>query len=778
MVLPRARSLLRWLRAFSVIAIPRAARGSALTLLERLGRFLFPIPNGRRRLLLGRAAQRPGVDGRWFTAEEGELVNALACLIIPSSEDVPGAGDMEIIGTSVLRQIDGLVAPRAECHLVYARGLIAVDELAWRRHGRTFVELADHEQVDVVSVMESMHHRWVDPSRSGLRRKLEHVWGMWGGASAAAELYELIVSDTQRAFYSSEIAWLWLEYDGPPMPLGYESPETPREPSRVPSLSATPSVTSRESTRIPGDADAVVIGSGAGGAVVAKELAEAGLSVVVIEAGRRYVPLADYPTDRPDFETRAKDVFHPADERRDVYTTPGRESFSYSRVKGVGGSTLHYAAISPRLHETDFVAHSTDGVGDDWPITYADLEPYYTRVEHELGVSGPDGANPFEPPRSQPYPTPAHPFNLASQTIKKGADRLGLHLVREPLALPSIDWQGRSACVGAGTCGMGCLISAKSSMDVTYIRKAEATGRVEFRTECMAREIEVNGSGKATAVVYIDKDGREQRVSGRVIVVAGNAVETPRLLLMSTSNRFPDGLANSSGLVGRLFMEHLAVFAFGLFDHRVDPWRGTPSGGIIQDNYATDPRNGFARGWTTLVSANSHWPYTVANRIPGWGVAHKDRMQRMFGHYVCVATVGEQLPDLRNRVVLDPAQKDLYGLPAPCLINHARGNDLAMISRMSESLQELLEASGASEIWGNAYYPGMSSHYLGTCRMGQDPKRSVVDPWGRTHDVPNLFIADSSVFVTAGAVNPALTVSALALRTSDAIVAAFRRNEL
>jgi choline dehydrogenase-like flavoprotein len=324
---------------------------------------------------------------------------------------------------------------------------------------------------------------------------------------------------------------------------------------------------------------------------------------------------------------------------------------------------------------------------------------------------------------------------------------------------------------------MGCLISAKSSMDVTYVRKAEATGRVEFRTECMAQEIEVDGGGKAKAVVYIDRDGREQRVSGRVIVVAGNAVETPRLLLMSASNRFPDGLANSSGLVGRNFMEHLAVFAFGLFDHRVDPWRGTPTGGIIQDNYATDPRNGFARGWTTLVTANSHWPYTVANRIPGWGVAHKDRVQRMFGHYVCVATVGEQLPDLRNRVVLDPALKDLYGLPAPCLTNHARGNDLAMIGKMTASIQELLEASGTSEIWGNAYYPGMSSHYLGTCRMGHDPTRSVVDAWGRTHDVRNLFIADSSVFVTAGAVNPALTVSALALRTSEAIISAFRQNE-
>lgn len=753
-------------------------RGSALSLLDHLGSALFLIPGRRRSLMARRDVQRPRQDGRWFTPEEGAVVNDLACLIVPSHDDAPGANDLEIMGESVLRQIDRRVAADQASQRVYARGLIAVAEMARRSHGRTFTELPDDEKRHILTVLEVQHRRQSDPSRSGWRRRLAVLWGMWGGQSAAVELYQLVVSDTQRAFYTSEIAWLWLEYDGPPMPLGYETPDVPRPPMRVAPLTGNSPVPKRKSARGGTDADVVVIGSGAGGAVMAKELAERGLSVVVIEAGRRYVPLADYPTDHTDFEVRAKDVFRATDERRDVYTTPARQGFAYSRVKGVGGSTLHYVAMSPRLHESDFKTRTTDGVGEDWPITYADLEPYYTRVEYELGVSGADGANPFEPPRSRPYPTPAHPFNLASKAIKRGADRLGLHLVREPLALPSRDWQGRSACVGAGTCHMGCLISAKSSMDVTFVRKAEATGRVEIRTECMAREIEVDRQGKAKAVVYLDADGREQRVSGRAIVVAGNAVETPRLLLMSTSTRFPDGLANSSGLVGRYFMEHLAVFAFGLFDQRVDPWRGTPSGGIIQDNYATDRRNGFARGWTTLVTANSHWPYSVANRIPGWGLEHKDRMQRLFGRYACLATVGEQLPDLRNRVILDPIQKDLYGLPAPCLINQPRDNDLAMIRRMSASLQELMDASGASEIWGNQYDPGTSSHYVGTCRMGNDPRSSVVDASGRTHDVPNLFIADSSVFVTAGAANPALTVSALALRTSEAIVGRFRRNEL
>jgi choline dehydrogenase-like flavoprotein len=773
-----ARRSQRWLAVFVAITLPRIARDDVLAMLDNLGKLVFLLPTGRRSEMKRRESQRPGDQGRWFTPDEGELVNALACVIIPSSADVPGAADVEILGTAAVRQIENLVAARQADRRAYARGLIAVDEMARRAHGCTFTELGDDEKIGIVSVMESFHRRDVDPSRSGLARRLTHATGMWHGSSAAADLYQVIVSDTQRVFYSSEIAWLWLEYDGPPMPLGYESLETPRAPRHVARLSGGSLLTRRTSAAHANTADVVLIGSGAGGAVVAKELAEAGLSVVVIEAGRRYIPLADYQTDRPDFETRAKDVFDPTDERRDVYTTPGRQGFAYSRVKGVGGSTLHYVAMSPRLHESDFTTRSMDGVGDDWPISYADLEPYYTRVESELGVSGPDGANPFEPPRSQPYPTPAHPFNLASQVIKKGADRLGLHLVREPLALPSVDWQGRSACVGAGVCHMGCLISAKSSMDVTYIRKAEATGRVDIRTESMAREIETDANGRARAVVYIDTDGREHRVGARAIVVAGNAVETPRLLLMSTSNRFPDGLANSSGLVGRNFMEHLAVTAFGLFNERVDPWRGTPSGGIIQDNYATNRRNGFARGWTVLVTANSHWPYTVASRIPGWGDAHKTRLRSLFGHYACVTTTGEQLPDHRNRVLLDPTQKDLYGLPAPCLINQARDNDLAMIEKMAAGLKDLLEAAGAIEIWGNRYSPGMSSHYLGTCRMGRDPRSSVVDAWGKTHDVPNLFIADSSVFVTGGAANPALTISALALRTSEAIVSAFRRNDV
>ncbi len=525
--------------------------------------------------------------------------------------------------------------------------------------------------------------------------------------------------------------------------------------------------------------DVIVIGSGAGGGVIAKELGEAGLEVVVLEAGKRYRPYDDYPTHAKDFEVRAMNVFQAEDARRDQYTTPPAKPFLYNRVKGVGGSTLAYHAMSPRFHESDFRVRSEDGVADDWPLSYTDLEPYYTKVEYELGVSGPnDGdANPFEPPRSQPYPTPAHELNPASRTIKRGADKLGLHLVREPLAIITRDWNGRPACVSAGTCRLGCKIMAKSSIDVTYIPKAEKTKRVEIRTECMAREVTLSPDGRARSVIYFDPQAKEQEVSARVIVVAGNAVETARLLLLSKSRLFPDGLANSSGLVGKRFMEHLSVFAYGVFPERLDPWRGVPTGGIIQDFYATNPNNGFMRGYTISVENENQWPLATAYSIPGWGCEHKVRMKEIFGHRVGVATDGEQLPDERNQVTLDPRVKDNRGLPVPLIINTWFQNDLAMINAIGAKLREILEAAGALEVGVEDCIPGYSSHYLGTCRMGKDPKTSVVDPWCRTHDVLNLFVGDGSVFVTGAAVNPALTISALATRTAEGIIAAFRRGD-
>ena len=515
-----------------------------------------------------------------------------------------------------------------------------------------------------------------------------------------------------------------------------------------------------------------------GGGVIAKELGEAGVSVVVLEAGRRFDPFNDYPTDRNDFEVIAKNTFA-LDPQRDRHTWRG-DHVSYSRVKGVGGTTLHYQGVALRFHESDFRVRSRDGVAEDWPISYAELEPYYTRVEYELGVSGPSGAaaNPFDPPRSKPFPTPPHEFNCASLAVKRGTDKLGLHFVREALAIPTQSWGGRPFCMRSGTCEFGCKIAAKSSIDVTYVRKAEATGRVEIRPKCTAREITLGPNGKAQAVIYFDADGKERKIFGRAIVVAGNAVETPRLLLMSTSGRYPNGIANSSGLVGKYFIEHIDVVTWARFAERVDAWRGVPTGGMAQDFCETNRRNGFARGWMFLVNNSNQWPLAVAKDSPGWGAKHRARMKEMFGHVVGLAGIGEQLPDIRNQVTLDPKVKDIFGLPVPCLALKPYDNDQAMIMMMSNKLREIAQAAGAIEIGEVNYSPGRSCHYMGTCRMGVDPGTSVVNSWCRTHDVPNLFIGDSSVFVTGAAVNPSLTISALATRTAEGIASAFKRREL
>lgn len=525
--------------------------------------------------------------------------------------------------------------------------------------------------------------------------------------------------------------------------------------------------------------DVVVIGCGAGGGVIAKELSEAGLSVVVLESGKRFNPLLDYRSNKQDFELTAMQIFKPDDPRRDLYTVAGNKPYDYGRIKGVGGSTLVYEAICLRFHESDFRVRSEDGVADDWPISYADLEPYYTKVEYELGVSGPGGEfiDPFEPPRSKPYPTPHHELNCGNRAVKRGADKLGLHLVPATVACPTKPWNGRPSCIECGGCDIGCLITAKSSIDVTYVRKAEATQRVDIRAECMAREITLGTDGKVKSVIYFNHEGKEDEIYARAIVVAGNAVETPRLLLLSGSRRFPNGLANTSGLVGKYFASHFGAVIEGRFSEPLYNWRGIPAGASIQDFFQTNKHSNFARGWIIEITAGGQWPLFTARRFHGWGKEHKKLVKQYFGNTVRLGSLGEQLPDIRNQVVLDPSVKDHLGIPVPRLTMEFYENDRAMTSAMPQISKDILEAAGAVEIWENKKGDG-SVHFMGTCRMGKDQKKSVVDPWCRTHDVPNLFIGDSSVFVTGSSVNPSLTIMALATRTADGIITAFKNGEL
>lgn len=518
-----------------------------------------------------------------------------------------------------------------------------------------------------------------------------------------------------------------------------------------------------------------VIGAGAAGAVAAKELGERGVSVVVLEAGRRYEPPKDYASHRDDWEVATWRVFQLHDPGS--YTSAGEQPFVFHRVRGVGGTTLAYQMVSLRFHESDFQLRSRDGVGEDWPITYSDLEPYYEQVEIELGVSGLN-ENPWDVRRG-PYPNPPHEFSCATKVIKRGCDALGIRVLHTPLASITRPYDGRPPCVHCCTCGTGCMIRAKSSTDVTYVPKAEATGKVEIRPNCFAREIEVDSHGRAKSVLYIDAEGVEQEQEAEVIVISASAIESVRLLLNSKSPLFPDGLANSSGLVGKYFMVHPSFYVIALATERVSRYKGIPVNAIIQDFYETNPQNDYVKGWTFYLLNGPEGPLTFASLLaPAWGRSHKDYMREYFGHTVAIAGQAECLPCETNTITLDPEVVDAYGMPVPRITLTFGANEKALHKAMMEKAVEILEVAGAEIVHGPYVEHSGAGHYMGGCRMGHDPSTSVLNPYCQAHDVPNLFVVDSGSFVTSSGVNPALTIQALATRAAEYIATEGRRGNL
>ncbi len=536
--------------------------------------------------------------------------------------------------------------------------------------------------------------------------------------------------------------------------------------------------------------DFVIVGAGAAGGVVAKELSSAGFQIVVLEQGPR-LGEQDFEHD----ELKFKDTFNPPFIGRDFLTndhslqpntfrkaeseTAKLSAFvQYGRC--VGGGTVHFAANYWRFHESDFEEHSRWGsvAGADladWPITYADLEPFYTKAEWELGVSGLAGANPFDPPRSKPYPLPPMPVKSAGVLLERGAHKLGLHPYPAPLAILSKPYQGRSACAHCGYCiYFGCEWGAKSSTLATVLRVAEKTGQCEIRANSYVRKISVGANGHADGVIYFDKQKREHFQRARVVVVCANGAETPRLLLMSKSRLFPQGLANSSGLVGKFFMVDLGSFAIGTFGHPLNEFKSVQATRVVQDFYESDPKRGFYGGggidfrflfYPIGFALNGLSPDT-----PRWGAGFKKALKENFTRTVTAFGSTTSLPVESNTITLDPEVKDAWGLPALRVTYKAHPNDFKTMSFFTEKSLELLEAAGAKTKWG---FPvadsGASVHLMGTCRMGNDPAKSVVDKYHRAHDVQNLFIVDGSSFVTSGRNQPTCTIQALAYRAADHI---------
>lgn len=539
------------------------------------------------------------------------------------------------------------------------------------------------------------------------------------------------------------------------------------------------------------EVDFVVVGAGASGGVIAKELSAAGFQVVVLEQG-------PYLTEK-DFEhDEIKNFFQGAlvnnhkiqpNTFRKTESAKARQQPAVLYGRMVGGGTVHFTANYWRFHEIDFIERSklgaVSGAGlADWPIRYADLEPYYTKAEWDLGVSGQAGASPFDPPRSRPYPLGPLPIKSSGALLEKGARKLGLHAFPAPMAILSAPYNGRNACVHCGFCeGYGCEVGAKSSTLATVVRAAEKTDRCEIRPGSYVRKIETDKSGRVTGVIYFDRNRTEIFQRARAVVVCANGAETPRLLLMSKSNLFPQGLANSSGLVGKYLMFNGSGYAGALFDQPLNEYKSVVVSRVVHDFYDSDPKRGFYGGGGIDFRFDFE-PATFAfgglpPDAPQWGSGYKAMLKEYFTRSVYMFGHTTSLPVKTNSVSLDPEVKDAWGLPAPRITYKDHPDDLKTMKFFQQKGLELLDAAGAKKRWA---FPILEQnfgvHLLGTCRMGNDSKSSVIDKFHRAHDTPNLFICDGSSLVTSGRGQPTATIQALAYRAADNIIRMAKSGEI
>ncbi len=528
--------------------------------------------------------------------------------------------------------------------------------------------------------------------------------------------------------------------------------------------------------------DFVVVGSGAAGGVMAKALATSGFSVVVLEQGP-YLREKDFHHDEIGHffqHTLTNNPKRQPNTFRKTEAEQAKRRWAVLYGRQVGGGSVHFTANYWRFHETDFVERSRwgsiAGTGfDDWPITYAELEPYYTKAEEEIGVAGLAGANPFESWRSKPYPLPPLPVKSSGVLFERAANKLGLHPFPAPMAILSRPYRGRAACVHCGFCMFfGCEVGAKSSALAAVLPLAERTGRCEIRPESCARKIEVGKKGRVTGVVYFDPRGREVFQRARAVVVCANGAETPRLLLMSKSSLFPQGLANSNGLVGKYLMFDAGAVCSGVFEHPLNEFKSVQVTRLIHDFYDADPKRGFYGGGG-IDARFLFYPATFAlwglpADAPRWGAQWKTMVSEYFARTMSLLSHSTCLPLEQNSISLDPEVKDAWGLPALRVTFQNHPDDLKTLQFLLDRQMEILDAAGAGRKWAEPVgATSFSAHLMGTCRMGNDPRRSVVDRSHRAHDVRNLFIVDGSSLVTSGRQQPTCTIQALAYRAADHI---------
>jgi choline dehydrogenase-like flavoprotein len=540
--------------------------------------------------------------------------------------------------------------------------------------------------------------------------------------------------------------------------------------------------------------DVVVIGAGAAGGVVAEQLALAGLRVVLLERGEA-MKFAQTGHDElySQRTTVLGNAFGP-DDRRYVRLAEMADG-SFRRVLPsepgygnnaacVGGGTFSYGAMAWRFAEKDFRMQSTYGAPEgstlsDWPISYSDLEPFYTKAEWEIGVSGQAGSNTFEAPRQKHYPMPPLPFNTEASALAAAARQLGWHPFPIPMAINSIAYQHRPACVQCPHCvGFACEVNAKNSTAVTTIPRALATKNCELRTNCIASRIVTTGAGKATGVEYYQNDQAFSQPC-RAVVTSCSATESARLLLNSATKLFQQGLGNNNDWVGRNLQGHGYSGAYGIFEKDLFDGLG-PAARVACCDFNHGLPDGL-KGGALIANEFIRLPYLFSRNaippgVPNWGPEHKEHVRRYYKRTVALAGPVQEMPVFESRVQIAPDVKDAWGIPTLRISGHRHPADLNVGRFISARCEDWLKACGASKTWPYIPGPGVSGgqHQAGTCRMGDDPKTSVVDRYCRVHDFDNLYVIDGSVHVTNGGFNPSLTIQAIAYWASAKMAGSLR----
>ncbi len=540
--------------------------------------------------------------------------------------------------------------------------------------------------------------------------------------------------------------------------------------------------------------DAIVVGAGAGGGVVAKELAVNGFSVVLFERGDwpdydkhindELINQRNQELDSafgPDWDKNPRVFIEKNGERRII--NPGDSAYGHVAAC-VGSGTVSYGALAWRFMPEDFKLKSTYGYVegssiDDWPITYEDLEPYYEKVEWEIGVTSDGSLNPFAPPRKKQSPMPPFEYNREATHLSEAAKRLGMHPFPAPMLRNSVPYNGRAACIRNRTCcGYACPVDAKNGTQNTVIPVAMQTGNCEVKTNCMVAEVLVNDQGKATGVHYFDEKGKGHTMDAKIIVVSGSATETARLLLNSKSRLFPNGAGNNNDWVGRNLQGHAYTGARGIFDFDILDLAGP---GVCMAICDFNHHNEGIVGGGMIANEFYVLPYAFSNlRPPGeatWGIEHKNFQRNNYYRIGRLQGPVQEIPSFEARVTVDPTVKDYWGIPVVAFSGERHPMDEQICAFLSDKAESILKEAGAIRTWQNRGGRGGLSggqHQAGTCRMGNDPQTSVTNKYGQVHDIDNLFIADGSLIVTNGGFNPALTIMALGYWVGEYIVKTFK----